>query len=64
LSLDTFLMQFENFCNEHLSTKNTSKFDISLLRNLCNVIENSYEQKHNVDKKLDKRNVVINEYIR
>lgn len=64
LTLDTFLVEFQKYCDEFLSTKNNAKFDISLLRSLCNIIENSYVKKHNVEEKLDKKKTVIEEFIR
>lgn len=38
LTLDTFLMEFQRYCDEYLATKNNIKYDISLLRSLCNIL--------------------------
>ena len=64
LTIDTFLTEFQKYCDEYLTTKNNSKFDISLLRRLCNILENSYVKKNNVDEKLNKKQTVIDEYMR
>lgn len=64
LTLDLFILEFQKYCDEMYSTKNNDKFDISLLRSLCNVIENAYVKKNNVDDKLDKKQIVVNEYVR
>lgn len=62
--IDAFIQDFQNYCDEELKIKNTSKFDLALLEQLCNIIENAYVKKDAVDEKLDKKNVVIDEYIR
>ena len=64
LTIDTFLIEFQKYCDEYLATKNNIKFDVSLLRTLCNILENSYVKKNNVDEKLDKKQTVIEEYVR
>jgi len=64
LGVDAFLTEFSRFCSDNLATQNASKFDVSLLRALCNILENSYEAKHPAESKLDKKSVVINEYVR
>ena len=39
------------------------KIDLSLLRFLCNVVENSYNKKDVVDSKVNKKQIVIDVYI-
>ena len=39
------------------------KIDPSLLRFLCNIVENSYNKKDVVDKKNDKKKVVLDVYL-
>ena len=39
------------------------KIDLCLLRFICNIIENSYNKKDVVDKKNDKKQVVLDVYI-
>ena len=41
----------------------SDKIDPSLLRFICNVIENSYTKKDVIDNKIDKKKVVIDVYI-
>lgn len=64
ITIDMFLIELQNYCDKYLMTKSDVKFDLSLLRRLCNILENSFEQKHEVDNKLDKKQTVLNEYIR
>lgn len=62
-TLDLFIKTYENYCvKTYGNSNNGNKFDVSLLRTLCNVIENGYIKKHNVDEKLDKKNVVLTTY--
>lgn len=62
--VDTFLAEFDRYCLEHLASANTTKFDVSLLRALCNVLENAFEPKHVAEQKLDKKTAVIDEYVK
>ena len=41
----------------------TEKIDPSLLRFLCNIVENSYNKKEVIDKKIDKKKVVLDVYL-
>jgi len=65
ITLEMFVSEFQKYCDAHLiSSASVHKFDMSLLRQLCNVIENAYEKKNEVDEKLDKKKTVIDEYVR
>ena len=64
LGLDVFLGEFDKFCVNNFAATSNAKWDMSLLRALCNTIENAYEKKHTADEKLDKRKTVIDQYIK
>ena len=51
------------YVNENIKKVSPDKIDPSLLRFLCNIVENSYSKKDIIDNKIDKKKVVINVYI-
>ena len=57
---------FENMLHEYVASEikqvSQSEIDPSLLRWLCNVVENSIEKKQVIDEKIDKKRLVLNEY--
>lgn len=64
-AIDCFVSELDKFCDEHIPLKpNSAKIDISLLRFLANVVENSYKKKNTIDEKMDKKKVVVDEYFR
>jgi hypothetical protein len=64
-SIDQFVSQLDRFCDEHVPLKpNSPKVDISLLRFICNVIENSYVKKEVIDAKISKKKLAVDEYCR
>jgi hypothetical protein len=62
-SIDTLIGQIVDFVKESVSNISPDKIDPSLLRFICNVIENSYTKKDVIDNKIDKKKVVIDVYI-
>lgn len=66
LAVSVFEESFKDFCMSHVNTKypNGSKYDLSLLKYLCNILENSYDKKDKdvASQKLDKKKVVIDCY--
>ena len=62
-SIDTLIGQIVDFVKENIKKLSPDKIDPSLLRFICNVIENSYTKKNVTDYKIDKKKVVIDVYI-
>jgi len=65
ISLDVFKNDFIEFVKEHfknIDQSNENKIDRSLLRNLCNIVESTYNKKNIVDEKLDKKKLVVDVY--
>ena len=62
-SVDSLIGEIVNFVKESVSNISPDKIDPSLLRFICNVIENSYTKKDVIDNKIDKKKVVIDVYI-
>lgn len=61
-SLDKFVADFHSFVCEHLQNHNQDAIDPSLIRTLCNWLENSFEKNCVADEKIDKKKIVIDEY--
>lgn len=63
ISIDLFVNMYHEYINENVKTSsNEDIIDISLLRYLCNILENSLEKSHVIDTKINKKQIVINEY--
>jgi hypothetical protein len=62
-SVDVLINEIINYVNENVKKISPDKIDLSLLRFLCNVVENSYNKKDVVDGKVNKKKVVIDVYI-
>ena len=62
-SIDSLIGEIVDFVKENIKKLSTDKIDPSLLRFICNVIENSYTKKNVTDYKIDKKKVVIDVYI-
>jgi uncharacterized protein (DUF2267 family) len=62
-SVDVLINEIVNYVNENVKKISPDKIDLSLLRFLCNIVENSYNKKDVVDSKVDKKKVVIDVYI-
>ena len=65
VSIDIFEQLFHEYVVSRIKqTNNNEAVDVSLIRLLCNWLENSINKKDIVDGKLDKKTIVINEYIK
>jgi hypothetical protein len=65
ISIDIFTELYHEFVLEQVKKVNqTDLVDISLLRALCNWLENSIDKKEVIDEKVDKKKLVLDEYIR
>ena len=62
-SIDVLIGEIVEFVKENIKKLSSDKIDPSLLRFICNVIENSYTKKDVIDNKIDKKKVVIDVYI-
>lgn len=62
-SVEVLIGEIVNFVNENIKKVSPDKIDPSLLRFLCNVIENSYNKKDIIDNKIDKKKVVLDVYM-
>ena len=62
-SIDVLIGEIGEFVKENIKKLSSDKIDPSLLRFICNVIENSYTKKDVIDNKIDKKKVVIDVYI-
>ena len=62
-SVEVLIGEIVNFVNENIKKVSPDKIDPSLLRFLCNVVENSYNKKDIIDNKIDKKKVVLDVYI-
>jgi len=64
VSIDVLTSEIVKFLEENLKIVNQDKVDPSLLRYLCNIVENSYNKSKAVDNKVDKKKLVIDIYLR
>lgn len=64
ISTDIFQNLFHEFVTEHIKQLSQDEIDVSLLRWLCNVLENSINKKHIVDEKINKKQLVLDEYFK
>ena len=62
-SVEVLIGEIVKFVNENIKKVSPDKIDPSLLRFLCNVIENSYNKKDIIDNKIDKKKVVLDVYM-
>ena len=62
-AVDVLIGEIVKYVNENIKKVSPDKIDPSLLRFLCNIVENSYSKKDIVDNKIDKKKVVIDVYI-
>jgi hypothetical protein len=64
-SLDKFICELDQFCDESIPiSRSPVKIDVSLLRFIANVVENSFVKKDGIDAKVSKKKIVCDEYIR
>ncbi len=64
VSVDIFTELYHEFVVSHVKKVSPDVIDISLLRAMCNWLENAIDKKEVVDEKLDKKKIVIDEYLR
>ena len=62
-SVELLISEIVNFVKENIKKVSPDKIDPSLLRFICNLIENSYTKKDILDNKIDKKKIVIDVYI-
>ena len=62
-SVELLIGEIVNFVKENIKKVSPDKIDPSLLRFICNLIENSYNKKDVLDNKIDKKKIVIDVYI-
>ena len=62
-SIDILIGEIVAFVNANIKKVSPDKIDPSLLRFLCNIVENSYNKKDVVDYKIDKKKIVLDVYI-
>ena len=62
-SAELLIGEIVNFVKENIKKVSPDKIDPSLLRFICNLIENSYNKKDILDNKIDKKKIVIDVYI-
>ena len=62
-SVEVLIGEIVSFVKENIKKVSSDKIDPSLLRFICNVVENSYTKKDVIDNKVDKKKVVIDVYI-
>ena len=62
-AVDVLVSEIVSYVTKSISNISPDRLDLSLLRFLCNVVENSYSKKDIVDNKIDKKKVVIDVYI-
>jgi len=63
-SLDKFIADFHMFVCEHVKNLNQDTIDPSLVRTLRNWIENAFQKNTTADEKVDKKKIVIDEYMK
>jgi len=62
-AVEILIGEIVSFVNENVKKVSPDKIDPSLLRFICNLIENSYTKKDILDNKIDKKKIVIDVYI-
>jgi hypothetical protein len=62
-SVDALINEIVNYINQSIKKISADKIDPSLLRFICNIVENSYSKKSVADNKIDKKKIVIDVYI-
>lgn len=62
-SVEVLIGEVVNYVKENVTKMSPDKIDPSLLRFICNIVENSYNKKDVVDNKIDKKKVVFDVYL-
>ena len=61
-SIDVLVTEIVTYIRTTIKNISLDKIDPSLLRFICNIVENSYSKKNSVDNKIDKKKIVIDVY--
>jgi hypothetical protein len=64
ISVEIFEDMFETYVKEVVKQVSDDAIDPSLLRLLCNILENSLEKKDVIDGKINKKSIVLNTYFK
>lgn len=64
VSIDALAGEIFQFVQDNIKSLNDERIDPSLLRFLCNVVENSHNKNNIVDGKIDKKKLVLDVYIK
>ena len=62
-SVDALINEIVNYINQSIKKISPDKIDPSLLRFICNIVENSYSKKSISDHKIDKKKYVVDVYV-
>jgi hypothetical protein len=62
-SVDALINEIVEYIKQSIKNISPDKIDPSLLRFICNIVENSYSKKSVADNKIDKKKIVIDVYI-
>ena len=58
-SLDALINEIVEYIKQSIKKISADKIDPSLLRFICNIVENSYSKKCVVDNKIDKKKLLL-----
>jgi len=65
VSVDIFSELFHEYVvSKHKNVNQQKVIDVSLIRWLCNTLENAVKKKEVVDEKIDKKKLVVDEYVK
>ena len=62
-SVDALIDEIVSYIRQSIKNVSAAKIDPSLLRFICNVVENSYSKKSVEQNKIDKKKIAIDVYI-
>jgi hypothetical protein len=61
-SVDALISAIVSYIRESIKNISSEKIDPSLLRFICNIVENSYSKKSVTEHKIDKKKIVLDVY--
>jgi hypothetical protein len=62
-SVDALINEIVSYVKESIKNISPDRIDPSLLRFICNIVENSYSKKSITDNKINKKKIVVDVYI-
>ena len=62
-SVDALINEIVEYIKQSIKKISPDKIDPSLLRFICNIVENSYSKKSISDSKIDKKKIVVDVYV-